>query len=238
MTRPTEAQRKQWQDQGYLVLAGAIEGDELQRLQRAFDRWAEVCKLQWLDQIEAGEEAASYYDIPDILEKDEIFIELVDHPSFYWILKEFMDGPMLLLEAQARLVPPWPISYLSWHCDAQPGNPLHIKVQIYLSGVEPGGGEFGYVPGSHKPNAGPYPRVYRLESMPGHKRFPGKAGDAILFNGCGQHTAMDNHSDQPKKSIILIYEQSTPGRLDPKTYASISHCCSTRERRQLFGLEP
>ena len=38
MTDPTPAQRKQWDELGYLVLEDAIQGAQLQRLQAAFDR--------------------------------------------------------------------------------------------------------------------------------------------------------------------------------------------------------
>ena len=89
-------------------------------------------------------------------------------------------------------MPPWPLSYTGWHPDVGPDNPLHIKVQIYVEDVEPGTGEFGFVPGSHKPGSGPYSRPHLQTSMPGLKTFAGRAGTAILFNSYGWHTAMDH----------------------------------------------
>ncbi|MCZ6681415.1 MAG: phytanoyl-CoA dioxygenase family protein [Candidatus Poribacteria bacterium] len=237
MIRPTETQSLQWAEKGCLVFENAIQGDELQRLQDAFDYWAEKCKPAWLDRVAAGEASATFYDIPNVLEKDEIFVDIVDHPSYYGNLMAFTDDDLIFLAPQVRLVPPWPLSYTGWHPDVPQSNPLHIKVQIYVNDVEPGCGEFSFVPGSHKPDAGPYSRVHRLESMPGHKTFPGKAGSAIMFNSYGWHTAMDNHTDTPRKSIILIYEKRTPERVDSKRFTSIAHYCTTPERRQLFGLE-
>ncbi|MBI4553371.1 MAG: phytanoyl-CoA dioxygenase family protein [Candidatus Latescibacteria bacterium] len=234
---PTEAQRTQWNEQGYLVIEQAIQGDELHRLQDAFNDWADRCKSNWLDRVAAGEVAATYYDIPNVLEKDELFINLVDHPSYYGLLKAFTDDQLLFQGPQARTVPPWPVSYSGWHPDVPRSNPLHIKVQVYVTDVEPRTGEFAYVPGSHKPDAGPYFKVHRSESMPGHKTFPGTAGTAIIFNSYGWHAAMDNHTDIPRKSIILIYEKRTPGRVDPSRFASIAHSCTTPERRALFCLE-
>lgn len=237
MIKPTEAQRSQWDELGCLEVRGAIAGAELRALQEAFDYWAEACKAEWIDKVEAGQEAASYYDIPGVLEKDPIFIDLVDHPGYFGIVKEFMQGPMLVLDVQARSVPAWPVSYSSWHCDVPRTNPPHMKVQVYVNDVERGAGEFGYVPGSHRPDSGPYPKVKTLECMPGYRSFPGKAGDAVMFSSYGLHSAMDNHSDQPRKSVIIIYELKTPGRLDPGTYASITRYCTTAERRGLFNLE-
>ena len=236
MIRPTPEQKKQWEQEGYLVFQNAIQGDDLKRLQSAFDFWAAECKKEWLDRVEAGEAAATFYDIPNPLEKAPIFIDLIDHPSYYGALMEFTDDDLILLGPQVRTVAPWPVSYTGWHPDVGQSNPLHIKVQVYINDVRAGSGEFGFVPGSHKPDTGPYKRPLLQESMPGHKTFPGKAGTAIMFNSCGWHTSMDNASDVPRKSIILIYEKRTPGRIGPEQFAAISEHCTTPERRKLFSL--
>ena len=237
MRGPTEAQTRQWNEAGYLVFSDAIAGAELGRLQRAFDHWAQRCKADWLDRIERGEQAATFYDIPDALEKDEIFVDIVDHPSYYGCLRDFTDAEPILLAEQVRTVPPWPLSYTNWHPDVPHSNPLHIKVQIYVNDVPPGSGEFAFVPGSHKPAAGPFTRPVHQESMPGHRTFTGAAGTAVMFNSYGWHAAMDNSSGIPRKSIILIYEKRTEGRVDPDAFASIAHLCTTAERRRLFSLE-
>ena len=236
MIRPDAAQKAQWEAEGYLVFENAIQGDDLGRLQAAFDYWADACKAEWLDRVEAGEAAATFYDIPNPFEKDPIFIDIVDYPSYYGALMEFTDDALILLAPQVRTVAPWPVSYTGWHPDVPQSNPLHIKVQIYVNDVPSGCGEFAYVPGSHQPDAGPYTRPMRQESMPGHKTFPGKAGTAIMFNSYGWHVSMDNRSDVPRKSIILIYEKRTPGRVNSEQFAAISEYCTTPARRKLFSL--
>ncbi|MBM3265422.1 MAG: phytanoyl-CoA dioxygenase family protein [candidate division Zixibacteria bacterium] len=237
MSKPTDAEWKQWNEQGYLVFEEALSGDFLKRLQAAFDRCAEAGKEDFLQGIVRGETTATFYDIPGALEKDDVFIDLVDHPAYYGHLQAFTDGKVILLGPQVRMVPPWVLSYVGWHPDVGPTNPLHIKVQIYVNDVAPGAGEFAYVPGSHRPGAGPYPRVKNLEAMPGYKRFPGKAGTVILFNSYGWHAAMENHTGVPRKSIILIYEKYTEGRIKPETYVGIAGRLHTQERRRLFSLE-
>lgn len=236
MIRPTPDRKKQWEEEGYLVFENAIKGDQLTRLQTAFDYWAAECKDEWLEKVETGDAAATFYDIPNPFEKDTIFIDIIDHPSYYGTLMDFTDNELILLGPQVRTVAPWPMSYTGWHPDVGQNNPLHIKVQIYVNDVGKGCGEFGFVPGSHKANAGPYKRPKLQESMPGHKSFPGKAGTAIMFNSCGWHTSMDNSTDVPRKSIILIYEKGTPGRISPEQFAAISEHCKTPERRKLFSL--
>ena len=140
MIRPTAEQQKQWDDEGYLVFEKAIQGDDLKRLQDAFDHWSAICKEDWLNRIETGENSSTFYDIPDPFAKDEIFIDLVDHPSYYGTLMSFTNDQLILLGPQVRTVPPWPISYTSWHPDVPLSNPLHIKVQIYVHDVLPKSG--------------------------------------------------------------------------------------------------
>ena len=236
MMQPTEEAYRHWHEEGYLVFENAIQGEELARLQSAFDHWAAVCKEDWLLSIERGEASATFYDIPNVLKKDEVFIDLVDHPGFYGHLMAFTDNDLIFVGPQARTVPPWVISYTDWHPDVAPDHPLHIKVQIYINDVESNSGEFAYVPGSHKPGAGPYSRVHNPAAMPGHKRFTGKAGTAIMFNSYGWHVAMDNHTSVPRKSIILIYERRTPGRVEPGKFAAITSSANTPDRRRLFSL--
>ena len=237
MIRPTPTQRRQWEDEGYLVLENAITGDQLHHLQTAFDHCAAQCKPAWLEGIAKGTQPAGFFDIPGPFERDDIFIDLIDHPSYYGLLMDFTDDDLILLAPQVRILPPSPISYVGWHPDVPQSNPLHIKVQIYVGDVEPNQGPFAFVPGSHKADAGPYPDVHRLEHMPGHKVFPSKAGTAIVFNSYGWHTSMVNSTTRPRKSIILIYEKWTEGRVDGNRYASIADRLQTPQRRRLFALE-
>lgn len=237
MIRPTEAQRRQWLDEGCLVLENALAGEELARLQAVFDDWAARSRSEWIDRVEAGEQSAMYFDIPKPLEKDPVFMTLVDHPSWYGLLMDFSGDDLIFLAPQVRTVPPSPMSYIGWHPDVPHTTPLHMKVQIYLNDVGPGEGAFAYVPGSHKPGAGPYPTHHRMDSMPGHRIFTGRAGTAILFNSYGWHTAMLNETPTPRKSIILIYEKWSRMRFDPNRFASVADRCDTPARRRLFSLE-
>ncbi|MDA0746197.1 MAG: phytanoyl-CoA dioxygenase family protein [bacterium] len=236
MIRPTEVQRKQWDAEGYLVLEDAIAGEELMRLQVAFDRCAAADKPAWLEGIATGVRPAAHFDIPNPLVDDEVFIDLVDHPSWYGLLMDFAEEDLIFLAPQVRTLPVSPVSYVGWHPDVPHTTPLHMKVQIYVEDVSVDGGAFAYVPGSHKPDVS-CPHVQRLDEMPGHQVFPGKAGTAILFNSYGWHTSMINRTQRPRKSIILIYEKWSEGRIGPDQFAGIADSLHTRERRVLFGLE-
>jgi hypothetical protein len=238
VTGPTREERSFWQEHGYLTLEGALVGDDLQRLQGAFNRAAADCKDDWLEGIARGTTPAAHFDIPNVLERDDAFIDLIDDPAWYPYLMDFADQELILVGSQVRTLPAQPISYVGWHADVPHTNPLHMKVQVYVEDVPEDGGVFAFVPGSHKPDAGPCPRPRLYEEMPGHKTFPGKAGDAILFNSYGWHTSMVNRTTSPRKSIILIYEQWTQDRVANDRFASVADRLTTPERRRLFSLDP
>lgn len=235
---PTAEDRQLWEEQGYLFLEQAMVGDDLARLQTAFNRAATDCKPDWLQGIANGTKPAAHFDIPNPFERDDVFIDLIDYPSWYPYLLDFAGGKLLLLGPQVRTLPAQPISYVNWHPDVPQTNPLHMKVQIYIEDVPEDGGAFAFVPGSHKPGVGDCPQPIPLSAMPGHKLFPGKAGDAILFNSYGWHTSMVNSTQRPRKSIILIYEKWSPGKIPSDRFAAFEDQLTTTSRRKLFSLEP
>lgn len=238
MSGPTPEERAFWDEEGYLVFEQAMQGDDLARLQRAFDQAAADCEPAWLEGIARGTSPAAHFDIPNPFERDDVFIDIVDWPAWYPYLQAFADGELILLAPQVRTLPAQPISYVGWHPDVPQTNPLHMKVQIYVEDVPEDGGAFAFVPGSHKPDAGECPKPRPLDAMPGHKTFPGRAGDAILFNSYGWHTSMVNRTQTPRKSIILIYEKWSEGKLASQRHASIADRMTTPERRRLFSLDP
>ena len=238
MKQPTAAQRKQWDEDGYLVFENAISGELLQRLQNAFDHWSEECKPDWLARVAAGETAPSFYDFPNSLKKDDAFLEIADHSSYYGCLKAFCDGEPILQDIGPRIVSPSPLSYTSWHADTPHSRPLHIKTQIYLSDMAHGGGEFAYISGSHKPDYAPSAHPRRQEEMPGLARFSGPAGMAIMFNCYGWHTALDNDGEIPRKSIIITYHKRTENDLVERSpFKFLEERCTHEERRRFLCLQ-
>ena len=210
MVRATAEQVHRWKEQGYVVVE-AFRGEDLRRLQTAFDRCAAEAKAAWLEGIEAGTRPAAFFDIPSPHERDEAFVDLAEHPGYVGLIRDFLGKDVVYQGAQVRTLPPSPISYVGWHPDFKHDQPQHMKVQIYVEDVPVNGGAFGFVPGSHKPDTG-WPPVYdQLEQMPGHIVLAGPAGTAILFDNYGWHTSMVNTTPNPRKSIILSY-----GVPDPK----------------------
>lgn len=233
----TPTQHKQLEDEGYLLIENAVQNEPLHRLQKAFDYWAPQCKEEWLKQIATGDACPTWFDIPAPLSKDEIFVDLADHPAYFDLIHHCYDGRLFFSGTSARTVPPWPLSYTGWHPDQPRSSTLHLKVQVYIEDVGEQSGEFGYVPGSHKIDQETYYRSIRNDLMPDHVPLPGKAGTAIVFNSCGLHTAMDNLTQQPRKSLIMGYNARPQGQAASPQYAALDHLCTTPQRRGLFGLE-
>mgnify|MGYP001157107263 FL=1 len=236
--RPTDIDCDLWRTDGALLIENAISGDELAGLREAFSRCAEQAKPDWLSGVRAGTRPAAFFDLPDPMGLDDRFLEIVDHPSFYGHLMAFSEGQVIFLSPQFRTVPAAPLSYVGWHYDVhRESTPLHMKVQIYLDDTSNEDGAFGYIPGSHLEDPGPYPLVRDPASMPGHRVFSGSAGSAILFNSYGMHTSMVNRSGRARRSIILIYEVFSEATFSPEQYQRFSERLTTPDRRQLFRLE-
>ena len=210
MVRVTEVQLDQWEREGYVVVEGALEGEDLLRLQTAFDRCAAEDKPEWLDEVAVGTLPGAFFDIQRPLERDEAFVKLADHPSYVDLLVAFLGEDHVFQGAQVRTLPSSPVSYVGWHPDFSPDKPKSIKLQLYVEDVPADGGAFAFVPGSHKPDADPYPVYDVLTDMPGHLVFAGAAGTAILFDNHGWHTSMMNTTQVPRKSIILSYGVRQP----------------------------
>ena len=236
MIGPTAEQQRQWDEDGFVVVEDAIHGEDLERLQGAFERCAGEEKDEWLKGVAEGTRSAAYFDIPNPCEKDDAFIDIVDHPSYYGLLMDFTDDELVLQGPQVRTLPLSPTSYSWWHPDMPQTKTLHIKLQIYADDVDVDEGVFSYIPGSHKKDAGPFPTVRWLENMPGHHLLPGKAGTAIIFNCYGWHTAMVNRSQKRRRSIILCYATTKEG-LENNVYEAISDKLTSPERRKLFRME-
>ena len=205
----TEDQMVQFETQGYLHCHGVVNGSTLTRLQNAFDVAATKHADQW-----PPSSKATYFDIPHILDQDDVFVDLADLPTLFPVLLGILGPDIQLLQTQARLFRPGPSHTPSWHTDMAGirginlGQTLnfHIKVHFYPYDLSPDQGCMAFMPGSHR-----YPDgIQRPPNPPGADspavlRIVPKAGDAVLFNTHTLHMALDNNSRHVRKSLIYSY---------------------------------
>ena len=79
--RLTEDERQQWERDGYCVLPGALTPQEVARLTRALDQ---LYQQHVVENPEA--DAAKGIDRRNVMEDDDVFVELMDHPGILGVV--------------------------------------------------------------------------------------------------------------------------------------------------------
>jgi hypothetical protein len=239
MTSPIEVHLVQFQTQGFLHLPGVIQGATLSRLQQAFDRAAGKYADQW-----NAPGSPQVFDIPRVLDEDDVFVDLVDLPTLFPTLLAIIGGDIQLLQTQARLMRPGPSHTPPWHSDmtglqgvnlSQTLN-FHVKVHFYPHDLTPDQGCLAFLPGSHryadgpdKPSLSPH-----LDSGFARKVVP-SAGDAVVFNTHLMHMALANESTAIRKSLIYSYSHFWVKPSVSGAPNDLARLATTPQRRQLFG---
>jgi ectoine hydroxylase-related dioxygenase (phytanoyl-CoA dioxygenase family) len=242
----TPQQRLSWDTFGYVVVENALLPSVLQRAQQAFDN--ELERVAAAPATPAKRPGDKRVWIQNLLDLDEVFVELVDHPALLPVLEGAIGDDLVLTLVQAFAYPPSDRSFTPWHSDL--GHFVGIdltrqayfaRVMIYLSDVGEDGGCFAYVPGSHRLDVATIvsPPVFEdPEMMPQHVKFPGPAGTAIVFNAYGWHTALPNKSEATRKCLQYGYCHAWVQFLNTaKAPHDVERLATTGLRRQLFGLQ-
>ena len=150
----TKDQRKQWKTEGYLVLKGALSPKEVQGLTATVDEMdAEFRKGENVT-------ADSLFDKRNVMEDNDIFVDLMDHPVTLPIVRELIGDYIQLSMSEVIIRPPNPKDQGYLHTDggqamrsirvSRSSSPLQIKIHYFLTDIEsPESGNFTVVPGSH-----------------------------------------------------------------------------------------
>ncbi len=232
----TEAQL-QYENQGFLHLPGIIDRPLLERARKAFDRAADRHGL---------ESNGGFFDLPDILDEDDCFVDLVDLPAMMPLLLMSVGADIQLNHTHARVFPPGKTHTAPWHSDlaevigvdlAHSSN-FFVKVHYFFEDLSPDQGCLAFIPGSHRlPQGAPRPVIDDVERSPAAKKVVPKAGDAVLFNTHCLHMALDNTSPRARKSLIYAYSHFWLKNYANAVPRDLERLATTRLRRQLFGVE-
>lgn len=248
----TEEQKYQWKEEGYLVLKGVLSAEEIKSLAAVIDQIDEENRKQLRSEgPQNGSDVKPYAGLNklNIVEDNDIFIELMDHPVTFPVVLELL-GPFIQLSmSQAMIRSPNPENKGLSHALHPDGGqamqrirvdknslPLQIKIQYFLTPLAaPEHGNFTIVPGSHRR---PFPAAqlgnaespYNAEAV----QLCVEAGDAAVFPHALWHGAASNKSSYARKTLIYCYNHHCFRAYDYKEPSpKLLNRCTTRQRRLL-----
>lgn len=242
-----DRQLLQYETQGFVHLPGVIPPELVARVKRSFDLASELHRTEW-ERLPAEKRArAQYYDLPDILDIDDAFVDLADLPSIWPLLLRAVGTDIQLNHTHARIMFPGKTFTAAWHSDLMTLQGLDLahsphffaKVHFYFEDLEPEQGCLGFIPGSHRLPVGvdPKPAVDGISDPTVAVRIVPKAGDAVLFNVHVRHMAFDNKTPRPRKSLIYAYSHFWLKNYANAVPRDLDRLATTPLRRQLFGVE-
>lgn len=232
----TDKQKKQWKEDGYLVLKGILSPEEIENLTAVVDQMY-TAHLQQPDvKPEAG------LDRRNVMEEHDIFVDLMDHPVTFPIALELMSPYIHLSMSEVIVRPTDPEGKGLLHTDggqamrqirvSESSLPFQIKFQYFLTDLpEPDMGNFTVVPGSHNrpfPDGGFEEGPYIPEALP----LCVEAGDMAIFPHAMWHGFVANRSDKPRKTLIYCYVHQCMRAFDfEKPSPELLERCTLRQRR-------
>jgi len=231
-------QQIQFENQGFVHLPGVIDPGLVSRVKRAFDAAAE--------RYAGSAEGQAYFDIPEILDADDSFVDLVDLPTVIPALVSAVGPDLQLNHTHARVFPPGRTFTAPWHSDLADvigidlahSPHFFVKVHFYFEDLTRDQGCLAFLPGTHRlPQAHPRPQIDPAGDSPAIAKIVPKAGDAVLFNTHVLHMALDNTSSRPRKSLIYAYSHYWLKNYANAVPRDVDRLATTPLRRQLFGLE-
>ena len=134
----TEAQKIEYEAQGYLVLEGGLDSGELAEFRTAFDRVSEDDSLE---------------DLPN---GDDRFIHLALHPTFFPIVHRILSDDVQIRTLCGRVYTPgnegmeWRREVAGLLGVAHEASTLCVQVHIHLDETPDNGTFIAVVPGSHR----------------------------------------------------------------------------------------
>ena len=234
----TEAQLRQFNDEGYLIVEDALSPDLLARLNDAVDR------------VESREREAKGLKSNALLGKfrtvveDDAFLELLDNPKTFPLLWDILGWNIQLYISHLIVYPPEKkkreIHPGGWHQDGgrpvpemeRPHPRLSLKISYWLSDVDtPEHGAMEIVPRSHKLDTKPE----GCDADKGVMPVCIKAGTAVLFDRRMWHRRGINTSDVTRRVLFFGYSYRWLRGLDYNLISEdiLSKCDPIR--RQLLG---
>jgi ectoine hydroxylase len=208
------AQRAEFDQNGYLIIPGALTQDEVDHYRNALDRVYKAAEAS--GQIQPG---GSLHQLSAVANCPEA-IGLIDHPVTLPYIWSVLGWNVHVYHSHLDVHPPLPTKRpfrFEWHQDGgrqnreietDPRPRLSVKLAFWLSDVsEPGRGNFKVVPGSHLTNwiSGPPRRDVEWADPEGAIEVTANPGDVVVFDRRLWHARSDNYSDITRKAMFFGY---------------------------------
>jgi hypothetical protein len=104
-----------FREQGYLVIEQALSGEQLSRVQAAYERVTAPYVADWEASASTGG-----HDVPRALEKEEALLELIENPRVVPLLSQVVGEDVQIRQVQTRYIPgnqprDATVGYTGWH---------------------------------------------------------------------------------------------------------------------------
>lgn len=197
-----EAQWRQFERDGYLVLPGALDAAALEGYLAAVER---CCAA------DPAFDPRRYYERENVVELDPALTELIDHPRHVGFAWDIYGELTKVHESQLFVRPPH-AAVTEWHRDGAravpyrvlaPRLPLHLKVGYWLTDQsEPERANLTVVPGSHRRD---YLEQYTThEPAPGERQLCFPAGTMTLMHCSLWHRVAPNRSASVVRKALYV----------------------------------
>ncbi|MBM7566864.1 phytanoyl-CoA dioxygenase family protein [Paenibacillus sacheonensis] len=241
----TIEQKLSWERDGYLVVEGFLDAAQVdfynERLDSAFQIWATKGGFN-----PSSGQLQNVQQVCNVIEYDDALLELMENARMMNILRDAIGDSFVMIDNDGLIKPPQKEAHTNWHRDTstmlfmnEKKVPFMAKVFYFLSDVRHDGGCLAFLPGSVHMTNEQLPKVQKQEDMPAHVRMSVKAGTAVIFNGYTYHSALNNFTDETRRSLIYNYAPSFlrtwPGYEPSETLKAKA---DTRLRQMLLGMLP
>ena len=204
--------KKQFDQDGFLVLRNVISPETVKRLTSAADRLS----LEGI--AREGLSARQHWQLRNCLPHDAVFLDLLDEPSVLPVVSAILGWDIHLVTSHLIVRPPTVDADAhfkgeGWHRDggqsswemSEPHPRILLKVAYFLSDQSVSGrGNTMVVPGSNR-LTGPLAWESGAPNPYGAVEVLGKPGDVFIFEQRTYHAVGPNQSDLTRKTLFMGY---------------------------------
>jgi ectoine hydroxylase-related dioxygenase (phytanoyl-CoA dioxygenase family) len=207
----TDEERKQFNEQGYLIVEDALPPEMTERLIAATDKIHAQRRAEGL-----GPHESLFF--PNFVWRDPAFTEIADWYKTFPKVWSILGWNIYLYHCHLGVNPPVAPDAdrskktLGWHQDSgrvnvemesHPRPRLSLKIGFFLTDMtEPGRGNFWVIPGSHLQDTLEKP-LNGIDDPPGAMPVCVKPGTAVFFDRRLWHAASPNHSQNHTRKVLF-----------------------------------